>query len=102
MVNILAKLVNMLDYVLETPVDVAKSVSMDFRKLRKNKKVTLKELSERSGVSISSIKRFEYTGEISFVSLIKIASVLNAEAEIKNLFLNMPPASIEEIINGKY
>ena len=67
MANILAKLVNMLDYVLETPVDVAKSVSMNFRKLRKNKKVTLKELSERSVVSLSSIKRFEYTGEISFV-----------------------------------
>lgn len=98
MVNILAKLVSALNYILETSIDVAKSVSMNFRKLRKNRKVTLKELSEKSGVSLSSVKRFEYTGEISFVSLIKIASVLNAEAEIKNLFLNIPPSSVEEII----
>lgn len=98
MVNILAKLVSALNYILETSIDVAKSVSMNFRKIRKNRKVTLKELSEKSGVSLSSVKRFEYTGEISFVSLIKIASVLNAEAEIKNLFLNIPPSSVEEII----
>ena len=39
---------------------------------RKAKKLTQKQLAERTGVSYGSIRRFEQTGEISLLSLVKI------------------------------
>lgn len=53
---------------------------------RKELKFSQKELAKRSGVSYASIRRFESTGEISFNSLLKIASVLNALADFCTLF----------------
>lgn len=83
-----------------TPNDIAKKVAHNFRNSRKKMKISMCELSNRSGVSYSSIKRFEYTGQISFVSLIKIASVLNMEDQILGLFPEPMPTSIEQIIEG--
>lgn len=62
---------------------------------RKELKISQKELSKRSGVSYASIRRFESLGEISFTSLLKIASVLNALEDFCTLF------SRENIINLK-
>lgn len=91
-----------MDYLFESPGDIAMNVAANFRRLRKRRKFTLEELSRRSGVSYSSIKRFEHTGEVSFVSLIKMAFVLRAEDEIRALFSEVPPETIEEVIYGKY
>lgn len=50
---------------------------------------------------MGSVKRFERSGEISFLSLIKIATALELEEELEHLFVDVPPASIEEIIRGQ-
>ena len=85
---------------LETPSEMALSAARRFRQLRTAKKVTLKELSARSGVPYSTVRRFESTGEVSFVSLIKLASALGEDREITGLFAQPVPASIEEVIRG--
>ncbi len=46
-------------------------------KRRKEKKFTQKQLSINSGVSYASIRRFEKQGDISFISLLKIANALD-------------------------
>lgn len=69
--------------------------------LRKRKKISQKILSEISGVSFGSVRRFEKTGDISLQSLTKIAIALQAENELEKLFTEVPFASIEEIINGQ-
>ena len=86
--------------VLETPMEMAMAVAKRFRKVRTSKKVTVKELSERSGVPNSTIRRFESTGEISFLSLIKMTSALGEDQEITGLFADTVPQSIEEVIRG--
>lgn len=53
---------------LETPYEMAAETAKRFRKVRTAKKITLKSLSERSGVPYSTVRRFESTGEISFLS----------------------------------
>ena len=63
---------------------------------RKELKLTQQELSQRSGVSYASIRRFESTGEISFNSLLKIASVLNAIADFNMLFSNELVSDLKE------
>lgn len=84
--------------IVDTPNIIALKVASNFRDARKKMKISVRELSERSGVANSSIRRFESTGEISFVSLIKIASILNMENQIATLFPEAMPTSIEEVL----
>lgn len=63
--------------------------------------MTQAELSVRSGVSLASLKRFEQTGEISFVSLLKIASVLDVMEEFDQLFTKKEYRSIQEVIDER-
>ena len=83
---------------LETPAEMALSAAERFRSLRKRKKISIKTLSEQSGVAYSTLRRFESSGEISFIALIKIASVLDCDDQINTLFSNTVPSSIEEIL----
>ena len=84
--------------VLKTPQEMAVDAAKRFKEMRKAKKITIKKLSEDSGVPYSTIRRFESSGEISFLSLVKIVSTVDEDEEITNLFAKRTPASIEEII----
>ncbi len=84
--------------VLKTPQEMAVDAAKRFKEMRKAKKITIKKLSEDSGVPYSTIRRFESSGEISFLSLVKIVSTIGEDEEITNLFAKRIPASIEEII----
>ena len=53
---------------------------------RKKMKIYRQTLSEKTGVSYASIRRFEETGEISFSSLLKIARELDALEDFDKLF----------------
>ena len=86
--------------ILETPYEMALAAAGRFRKVRMTRKITIKELSARSGVPYSTIRRFESMGEISFLSLIKIVSALGEDQEITGLFTETVPQSIEEVIRG--
>lgn len=57
-----------------------------FKERRKELNWTQEELSKRSKISYGSIKRFEQTGEISFVSLLKIAEAMNCLNDFDELF----------------
>lgn len=81
--------------------EINNEVASNVQKLRKRKKISQKELAERTGVSLGSIKRFEQTGEISLQSLTKIAIALRAEDELESLFTSANFESIEEILNGQ-
>jgi transcriptional regulator with XRE-family HTH domain len=84
--------------VLKTPQEMAVDAATRFKEMRKAKKITIKDLSKNSGVPYSTIRRFESSGEISFLSLVKIVSTVGEDEEITNLFTRRIPASIEEII----
>ena len=83
---------------LKTPQEMAVDAATRFKEMRKAKKITIKDLSRNSGVPYSTIRRFESSGEISFLSLVKIVSTVGEDEEITNLFTKRIPASIEEII----
>ena len=86
-------------YIWETPEEINISVADNTKRLRKRLKISRQKLSEMSGVSYGSIKRFEESGNISFISLTKIAIALDATNDIKNIFSNVPYKSIQEVIN---
>ena len=88
--------------ILETPYEMAVGVAERFRALRKARKITLKEVAEKSGVPYSTIRRFESKGEISFLAFVKITSAIGEDREITGLFSTYTPRSIEEVLRGNH
>ena len=86
----------MLNLFQQTPGEINKGIAERLVKIRKRRKISQKDLSVKSGVSLGSLKRFEQTGEISLISLTKLAIALDLENELESLFSNMPLLSIEE------
>ena len=86
-------------YIWETPEEITMIVSNHTKNLRKRLKISRRKLSEMSGVSYGSIKRFEETGNISLLSLTKIAMALDVSGDIKNIFAGVPYKSIQEVMH---
>lgn len=86
---------------LKFPKEMAKDIALQEKRKRKRRKLTQAELSERAGISLASLKRFEQTGEISFVSLIKIADILGENEAFEKLFTSKEYQSIQEVIDER-
>lgn len=56
---------------MKTPKELSLLIAANVRKRRKGQKLSMQDLSDKSGVSYGSIKRFESIGEISLTSLLK-------------------------------
>ena len=84
----------------KTPGELGRLIAQNVRERRKARKLSMKRLSEMTGVSHGSIKRFESSGMISLTSLLKIAIVLDCADEFEQLFARAMPASIQEILDG--
>lgn len=68
---------------------------------RKESKISQTKLSELSGVSFASIRRFEKIGEISLTSLIKIANALGYIEDFDLLFKNEKIINLKDYSNDK-
>ena len=69
-----------------TEQSVVNGIVERVKKKRKQMKISQRELSQKSGVTYSSVRRFETTGEISLSSLLKIAHALEALKDFEGLF----------------
>ena len=85
----------------KTPYEISMELAAKAKEKRIYMKITQQQLSDRSGVSLSAIRRFEKTGEISLASLLKIAWILNSLKEFDGLFEKPEYNSIEEILADK-
>lgn len=88
-------------FLSKTPGEIQQLIAERIRMIRRRRKISQKRLSELSGVSLGSVKRFEQSGEISFLSLIKITFALGLNEELEHLFEEVPPLSMEEVIRGQ-
>lgn len=86
---------------LKSPNQINKDIAARIRARRKEQNLSQVQLSERSDVSLGSIKRFETKGEISLTSLIKIAFALGLESDFDLLFSKKGYSSIQEVINDR-
>ncbi len=87
--------------VVKVPSDILVSTAQNVSELRKERGWTQLELSERSGVSYGSVKRFERFGKISFESLLKIAEVLNRLEDFEKLLLPKVEDRVKKLFNSK-
>ena len=86
-------------FIWETPEELDQKLAQRGRKIRKRRSITQEKLASISGVSYGSIKRFETTGQISLLSLTKIAIALDLADELRNIFTQVPYKDIQEVIN---
>ena len=86
-------------FIWETPEELDQKLAQRVRKIRKRRSITQEKLASISGVSYGSIKRFETTGQISLLSLTKIAIALDLADELRNIFTQVPYIDIQEVIN---
>ena len=76
-------------------LDLAKRV----RHLRKKKKLTQKQFSEKCNIAYSTYQLFEQTGRISLFNLTKVAVGLGMDQQIDDLFKTTVYHDIQEVID---
>ena len=85
--------------VWETAEELDRKLAGRIRNIRKRRSISQQKLADMSGVSYGSIKRFETTGQISLVSLTRIAMALGIADELRTIFSQVPYRNIQEVIN---
>jgi transcriptional regulator with XRE-family HTH domain len=92
-----AKESHALSRLLSAP-DVCRQVGERAARLRIDQGFRRADLAESTGVSVSTIARFERTGRVAFDVIVKIAIALRAEREFLSLFPPVEFASIDDVI----
>ncbi len=87
------------NFIWETAEELDQKLAQRVRNIRKRRAISQEKLASMSGVSYGSIKRFETSGQISLISLTKIAMALDIADDIRNLFTTVPYRDIQEVIN---
>ena len=88
-------------YIWETPEEINLRLAGRIARIRKRRGISQLRMSEMSGVSYGSLKRFETTGQISLLSLTRLAAALDCADEIRHLFESVPYTGIEEVIRER-
>ena len=83
----------------ETAEELDQKLAGRVRNIRKRRSISQEKLAQMSGVSYGSIKRFEASGQISLISLTKIAMAVEIADELMTIFTQVPYKDIQEVIN---
>ena len=70
---------------ISTPKFIMEQIKDNFKQKRLSLNLTQEGLSNKSGVSLGSIKRFETSGQISLESLLKLAFILDCLNDFQNI-----------------
>ena len=87
------------EYIWETAEELDKKIADRVRLIRKRRSISQEKLAQISGVSFGSVKRFETSGQISLLSLTRIAMALDMADDLRQLFTEVPYRNIQEVIN---
>ena len=87
------------EYIWETAEELDKKIADRVRLIRKRRSISQEKLAQIRGVSFGSVKRFETTGQISLLSLTRIAMALDMADDLRQLFTEVPYRNIQEVIN---
>lgn len=90
---------NILSLIENNPDNIILSLAARIKERRLEKNFTQNDIALRSGMPLSTYRRFELTGEVSLRGLVMIAFALNATDDFSTLFDKKSYNSINEIIN---
>jgi transcriptional regulator with XRE-family HTH domain len=87
---------------MKSTQEIQQSLSQRFKQSRLDRKLTRQGLAQRSGVSASSLKRFETTGHISLQALLKLSLVLDCLNDFEDIATKKHETrSLDEILHEK-
>ena len=93
---------NILSFNIRLPSDIMQELSQRFKERRLLMRLTRDGLATRSGVTASSLKRFETTGQISLESLLKLSLVLDCLDDFNFIAgNNKKQISLDELLQEK-
>lgn len=75
---------------LKPPRDIRLGLAERMKKVRLAQNMTQKELADRSGIPLSTLRKFETTGEASLKALVNLAIALNRAGDLEAVFCEPP------------
>jgi transcriptional regulator with XRE-family HTH domain len=81
-----------------TPSEICKSVALRVKSRRLELNLTQSGLAARAGVNIETYRKFERTGEISLLSLVKLAIALDVTSDFAALFAQKQYQSLDDLL----
>lgn len=87
---------------MKSPFEMTKEIAKKAQEKRLKLNLSQQTLSEKSGVSYGTLKKFEQKGQISLESLLKIALALGEMDQFEHLFATTDdklPASLDELLD---
>jgi len=88
----------MIAFSILSPTEIALEVAARLKSRRLAQQLTQEGLARRSGVPLGTLKKFEHSGQIAFVSFIRLAIALKDEGALENLLLEEEFASLDELL----
>ena len=88
---------------IQTPNTIMQNLKDNFKQKRLSLNLTQEGLSNKSGVSLGSIKRFETIGQISLESLLKLAFILDCLSDFQNIAVvkNEKYETMDDLLKSK-
>jgi len=83
---------------ISSPGELAEGLAARAKARRLAADLSQEGLASRAGITLSSLKRFERTGEISLERLIRVATALGATGEFQQLFAPPELRTLDEIL----
>lgn len=75
-------------FLLKTPWEMMGLIAQRVKAERLRQNLPQREVAQRAGISVGTLKTFEKTGEIHIRNLLQIALVLGRLADFESLFAN--------------
>lgn len=88
----------MVTFSLLSSEDISLELAQRARNRRLSVGLTQEGLSQRSGVALGTLKKFEKTGQISLVSFIRISITLKDDAVLENLLKPTEFQSMDQLL----
>ena len=83
--------------ILSSPPEIATELARRLRARRLERGWTQPELAARSNVALDTLKKFERTGQISLVRMVRLSMALGTVAKKEGLFKAGAPASLDAL-----
>jgi transcriptional regulator with XRE-family HTH domain len=83
----------------ETPLEIALAVAKRAKQRRTSLRLTQSELAQKAGLSLSTLRRFEQTGQISLEGLLQIAFAMDCMEDFKSLFASPSWATMDDMLS---
>ena len=79
---------------LKPPRDIRLAMAERMKKVRLSQNLTQKDLAEKSGIPLATLRKFETTGEVSLKALVNFAIALNKAGDLAKVFYEPPAADL--------